>query len=46
MAVFYRGIARDSLKASRDSHRNGCLNWSDVFKKLGQQPQSLMRITS
>jgi hypothetical protein len=39
-------IARDSLKSSRDSHCYCCLNWSNVFEKLGQQPQSLMRIAS
>src|SRR5271166_2249755 len=46
ITVLYRWIARDSLKSSRDSHCYCCLNWSDVFEKLGQQPQSLMRITS
>ncbi|MEA2541688.1 MAG: hypothetical protein QOH35_3054 [Acidobacteriaceae bacterium] len=39
-------ITRDSLKSSRNFHCDRCLKWSHVFEKLGEQPQSLMRITS
>src|SRR5271166_13844 len=43
IAILYRWIGRNSLKSSRDSHCYCCLNWSNVFEKLGQQAQSLMR---